>query len=75
MANVTLSIPDDILLKGRDYAKKHHTSLNEMIRTLLHKTLIGSSSDNWLSECFKLMDKAKPKARLKNFKRDDIYDV
>lgn len=39
MKNVTLAIPDDLLKKARDYAKKNGTSLNEMIRDLLKKNV------------------------------------
>lgn len=37
MKNVTLSLPDDLLRKSREYAQKHGTSLNELIRTLLRR--------------------------------------
>lgn len=75
MANITLSIPDDIIIRGREYAKKHHTSLNAIIRNLLQKTVSKPASGNWLTECFHLMDKAKAKKPLGRFKRDELYDV
>jgi metal-responsive CopG/Arc/MetJ family transcriptional regulator len=39
MKNVTLSIPEDLLHRSREYAAKQGTSLNEFIRTLLRKTV------------------------------------
>jgi plasmid stability protein len=37
MANVTLSIDDDLLKRGREYASTHGTSLNALIRKLLQQ--------------------------------------
>jgi len=39
MKNVTLSIPDDLLERSRNYAREHQTTLNEMVRSLLKKTI------------------------------------
>lgn len=39
MANVTLSIPDDLLKRGRSYAKARGTSLNALVRELLDDTV------------------------------------
>ncbi len=35
--NITLSIPDDVVANARDYAKKHGTSLNQMVREHLKR--------------------------------------
>jgi len=35
--NVTLSIPDEIVAKAREYAKRHDTSLNQMVREYLKR--------------------------------------
>ena len=35
--NITLSIPDDVVVNAREYAKKHGTSLNQMIREHLRR--------------------------------------
>jgi plasmid stability protein len=45
MKNVTLSIPDDLLAKSREYASKHGTSLNEFIRVLLRQAIAASEQD------------------------------
>ena len=34
--NITLSIPDDIVANAREYAKRHATSLDKMIRDYLN---------------------------------------
>jgi len=45
MKNVTLSLPDDLLRKSREYASKHGTSLNELIRTLLRRQVSPEEND------------------------------
>lgn len=44
MANVTLSIPDDLLKRGRSYAKARGTSLNALVRELLDDTVSNPES-------------------------------
>jgi plasmid stability protein len=73
MANVTISIEDDLLKKGRKYAQKHNTSLNAMIRRLLRKT-VESESNHWLDECFSLMDQANVNSGGKKWDRGALYD-
>ncbi len=45
MKNVTLSLPDDLLRKSREYASKQGTSLNELIRTLLRRQVSPEEND------------------------------
>lgn len=71
--NVTLSIPEGMLRAGRDYAKKHHMSLNALIRNLLARVVMRSSSQAWLTECFRLMDQAKADSKGKRWDREDLY--
>jgi len=73
MANVTLSIDDDLLKKGRTYAAKHNTSLNALIRRLL-KITVDSDSNQWLAECFSLMDQTKANSDGKKWLRSDLYE-
>lgn len=44
MANVTLSIPDDLLKRGRNYAESRGTSLNALVRQLLDETVSSPES-------------------------------
>jgi len=73
MANITLSIDDDLLRKGRTYAAKHNTSLNNLIRRLLRITVEADSS-RWLEECFALMDQAGADSDGQKWKRSDLYE-
>jgi hypothetical protein len=44
MANLTLSIPDDLLKRGRAYAQARGTSLNALVRELLGETVSSPDS-------------------------------
>lgn len=44
MANVTLSIPDELLKRGRRYAQARGTSLNALVRELLKETVSNPES-------------------------------
>lgn len=35
--NITLSIPEDIVRRAREYASKNHTSMNQLIREHLQE--------------------------------------
>ena len=74
MPNITISIDEDLLKAGREYAKKHNTSVNALIRKLLEQNVKSQSTD-WIEECFKLMDQAKVNSFGKKWNREDLYDV
>lgn len=74
MKNITLSLDEKELEAGRKYAQEHGMSLNAFIRDLLKRNT-GSSSENWLEDCFSLMDQAKVRRKIKPWKREDLYDV
>jgi hypothetical protein len=74
MKNITISLEDEILKAGREYAKRHNTSLNSLIRRLLAQTVLPESQ-NWLDECFALMDQANANSQGEKWKREDLYDA
>lgn len=74
MKNITLSIDEDTLEAGRNYAKRHKMSLNMLIRRLL-KQNVTDSSTQWLSETFELMDRAKANSQSKRWRREDLHRV
>lgn len=74
MKNVTLSLDENLVKTGREYAKKFNMSLNTLIRKLLSQT-VNNSSGNWMDECFLLMDKANGRSSGKKWTREDLYDV
>ncbi|VAX38224.1 hypothetical protein MNBD_UNCLBAC01-2012 [hydrothermal vent metagenome] len=75
MSNITISVPDDLLKAGREYAKEHHTSLNALIRKTLEKTVVKSQDKTWLQECFQHMDDVQADSKGKKWTREDLYDV
>jgi hypothetical protein len=74
MPNITISIDEKLLKSGRQYAQKHQTSVNALVRRLLEQTVKGDSMQ-WLDECFALMDRVNASSRGKRWKREDLYDV
>ncbi len=74
MPNITISLDEELIKKGRQYAAKHKTSINALIRKYLKQT-VASQSDDWLDECFGLMDNAGGDSKGKRWQREDLYDV
>lgn len=74
MKNITISLDHKLLEAGRQYAKKHNTSLNALIRRLLAQAVLPSSTDR-LNKCFSLMDQVSADSRGLNWKRENLYDV
>ena len=74
MKNITISLDNRLLEAGRQYAKKHNTSLNALIRRLLAQTVLPSSRD-WLEECISRMDQVNANSRGLKWQREDLYDV
>lgn len=56
MKNITLSIDDDILKRGGEYARSHNVSFNSLVRKLIEQTL-NKSTSNWVDDMFDYIDK------------------
>lgn len=74
MPNITISLDEELLKSGRRYAEKHQTSMNALIRKLLEQT-VRSQSDDWLEECFHLMDHAGGNSKGRKWNRGELYNV
>ena len=74
MANVTISLDDELIKDGRRYAQDHHTSMNALIRKLLEQTVRPQTAD-WLAECYDLMDRSGGNSKGSVWKREELYDV
>ena len=72
MKNVTLAIDEELIERGRTYAREHQTSLNALLRDLLRD--VSEERESWLSECFTKMDRAKGHSRGKRWTREDLYN-
>ncbi len=73
MKNITLSMPDDLLRKGREYAEKHGTSLNQLIRDLLSNYIQGQQKTA-IENLLKMSDQVSVKTKSIKWNRDEIYD-
>lgn len=74
MPNITISLEEDLLKSGRRYAERHRLSINALIRKLLEQA-IGSDSNDWMEDCFRVMDAVKANSEGRTWKREDLYDV
>ena len=73
MKNITLSIPEDLIKQGREYAAKHGTTLNELIRKLL-KSTVQSGQETKARQVLMEMKKLKSPLKSINWKREDLYE-
>lgn len=74
MKNITLSIDDDLLKLGREYAKLHNLSFNVLVRRLIEQT-VKKNSSTWIDDTFEYIDKNISSEQGINWKREDLYRV
>ncbi len=74
MSNITLSVPDDLLKESRQYAQKHNTSLNALVRNLLEK-IISRKKKGLLKSSFDAVDRSPVSSKGKKWTRDELYDI
>ena len=74
MKNITLSIDDDLLNAGREYARKHNVSLNALVRRLLEHT-VARKDNGVFDEMFEIMDKLQVSSDGKRWSREELYRV
>ena len=72
MKNITLSIDEDLLEKGREYAKSHNLSFNTLVRRLVEQT-VKKNTSSWLDETFDYIDKNIDSTQGITWKREDLY--
>jgi hypothetical protein len=72
MKNITLALDDDLLEAGRNYALRHQTTLNALVRELLVKTVIADRQSA-VQEMFRLMDAYPGNSRGQRWTREDLY--
>jgi hypothetical protein len=73
MKNITLAIDEDLLNRGREYAKKNNTSFNALVRELVTRTVKPGTTD-WLEDTFALADRANISSKGKKWTREELYD-
>ena len=75
MKNITLSVEDDVITCARSYAQQHHTTLNQLVRDLLKKTIMPASDEAGIDRLFALADKHPSQLKDYKFCREEIYDL
>ena len=73
MKNVTLSMPKPLIDKAREYAKKHGTTLNQMIRDLITKQ-INEKHESRAELIDEIRDELQLKTKNYKFNREEIYE-
>ena len=73
MRNITLTMDEDLIEKGKAYAQALGISFNALVRRLLEKQVVQES--DWIEYCFEKMDEADGHSGGKPWNRDDLYDV
>ena len=71
MANITLSIDDDLLQRGRSYAQSRGTSLNALVRKLLDETV--SSPDATVDSLIESLKQSTGNSRGKRINRNELH--
>lgn len=74
MRNITLSIDEDILQAGREYARIHNMSFNVLVRRLIEQT-VTTKTDLWLDDTFSLMDRLNVSSGDQKWTREELYRV
>lgn len=73
--NITLSADTDLIRKGREYAKAHDTSLNQLIRNYLLMLTGGGDAENAAEEFVRIARTMPGKSdNGYRFSRDVVYD-
>ena len=73
--NITLSADSALIHKGREYAKAHNTSLNQLVRDYLLRLTGGGQADIAADEFVRIAITMPGKSRSQfKFSRDAIYD-
>ncbi|MDQ6955154.1 MAG: DUF6364 family protein [Mariprofundaceae bacterium] len=73
--NITLSADVELIKKGREYAKAHNTSLNQLVRDYLYRVTGGNDAEKAADEFIDLAN-SMPGCSDSGFKfsRDAVYD-
>ncbi|QTQ14512.1 hypothetical protein HRQ91_08610 [Treponema parvum] len=74
MKNITLSIDENVLQAGREYARNHNISFNSLVRKLVEQAVV-TNKDYWLHDTFSLMDTLNVTSGDEKWAREELYRV
>jgi hypothetical protein len=72
MTNITLTLDEEIIDLGKEYAKKHCISFNTLVNNSLEKTLKNPLT-SWLDDMFIEMDKDDISSNGEKWTRGELY--
>jgi len=73
--NITLSADEDVIRKAREFAKRHNSSLNTLIREYLEKLVNEKDSASAAQEFMRLSQEFAGRSPAGyRFSREEIYD-
>ena len=72
MKNITLSIDENTLHMGREYARNHNVSFNVLVRRLIEQT-VKKHTSNWIDDTFEYIDKNISSSKGITWKREELY--
>jgi hypothetical protein len=72
MKNITLSIDEDILKLGREYAKTHNVSFNVLVRKLIEQT-VKKNNTSWIDDTFDYIDNNTNSSTGITWTREDLH--
>jgi hypothetical protein len=72
MKNITLALDEKTIDAGRDYAQRHNTTLNTLVRDLLEKTVLADRMAA-VQEMFRLMDAHPGNSQNNRWSREELY--
>lgn len=73
MRNITLSIPDDMVERGRTYARQRGLSLNALIREALQREIERESQDS-TAALLSALSATEGRSGGGRWTRDELYD-
>jgi hypothetical protein len=72
MTDITLTIDEQTLSLGMEYAKTHNIPFNTLVIKSIEQT-VKSSSNQWWEETLKLIDKAHGNSHGKKWTREELH--
>jgi hypothetical protein len=73
MKNITLALDEETLDAGREYAQRHHTTLNNLVRELLRKTTMADRKAA-ATEMLRLMNQHQGRSPGKRWTRAELHE-
>lgn len=72
-APLTVTLDPHLARAASNYARQHHTTVEELVRQVLDRELVAEAGA-WCDELFTLMDRAAINLRGQTWTRDELYE-